>query len=190
MIAPTREAWLIAGIEALRPLFAETSTELPADIRVSCGFPGGKSFRKVIGQCWPTKAGDGVPHVFISPTLAAPVDVLATLAHELIHAWDDCKSGHKAAFGNVARAIGLEGKMTATTAGADLVAKLTAIAEALGEYPHKAINLGAGDVKKQTTRMRKVTCPTDGYTARTTAKWLEVGLPSCPCGAQMEEAAA
>jgi len=34
--------------------------------------------------------------------------------------------------------------------------------------------------------MIKVVCPEDGYIVRTTAKWLEVGMPSCPCGTQME----
>jgi len=34
--------------------------------------------------------------------------------------------------------------------------------------------------KTQTTRLRKVICGECGYTARVTAKWLEVGPPDCP----------
>lgn len=36
--------------------------------------------------------------------------------------------------------------------------------------------------------MLKLVCPEDGYTVRTTRKWLEVGQPSCPCGLELEEA--
>lgn len=186
-----REAWLGAAIEILRPMFADAAgVELPADIAVSCGWPGGKSVRKVIGQCWPTKSGDGIPHLFISPTLAEPVEVLATLVHELVHAWDDCENGHKAPFGRVARALGLEGKLTATHAGERLHEQLAIVADTLGPYPHKRISVNAaGTVKKQTTRMLKVECPACGYVVRTTAKWLELGTPTCVCGESMEAAA-
>ena len=155
-------------------------------MRVSCGFPGGGSARKRIGECWSTASADGVSQVFVSPILADPVDVLATLAHELVHAFDDCKSGHKGAFTRIARAVGLTGKMTATVAGPELAETLKAIAADLGDYPHKAIKLGA--IKVQSTRMRKVLCEVDGYTLRTTTKWLEFGLPTCPCGAEMVDA--
>lgn len=48
--------------------------------------------------------------------------------------------------------------------------------------------------KKQTTRMLKVVCPDEEcphndagspYLVRTTRKWIECGLPACPCGAAM-----
>ena len=32
----------------------------------------------------------------------------------------------------------------------------------------------------------KIECPEDGYTVRTTSKWLDIGLPTCPCGTEME----
>lgn len=183
-IHETREAWLNAAIEALRPLFTQlAAVDLPAEVRVSCGFPGGGSARKRIGECWPTKASDGVAQVFVSPVLDDPIQVLGTLVHELIHAWDDCKNGHKRPFSRVARAMGLEGKMTATTVGDELRAVLAEIAGELGPYPHAALDLGLR-VKKQSTRMLKVECPACGYTLRTTAKWLEVGVPTCCCGEQ------
>lgn len=34
--------------------------------------------------------------------------------------------------------------------------------------------------------MLKVVCPDDGYIVRTTQKWLDIGMPFCPCGEQME----
>lgn len=35
-------------------------------------------------------------------------------------------------------------------------------------------------------RLRKVQCGACGYTARVTRSWLEIGLPGCPCGGQLE----
>lgn len=184
-----REAWLTAAVDMLRPMFAEDAlVELPATIRVSVGFPGGKSPRKVIGQCWYT-GDDKAAQVFVSPVLVDPIDVLGVLVHELIHAWDGGKSKHKGAFRRVAVILGLEGKMTATTVGDALRARLQIIADTLGTYPHARLNLAASAVKTQTTRMLKVECPACGYTLRTTAKWLEVGTPTCPCGTDMEAAA-
>lgn len=48
--------------------------------------------------------------------------------------------------------------------------------------------IAAAGVAKQSTRMLKVECGSCGYTLRTTAKWLEVGTPTCPCGTLMDAA--
>lgn len=42
-------------------------------------------------------------------------------------------------------------------------------------------------LKKDSTRLIKIECPACGYVARVTRKWLEVGLPVCPCGERMEK---
>ena len=43
---------------------------------------------------------------------------------------------------------------------------------------------------KQTTRMLKCECPACGYTVRTTRKWLDIAVPTCPvCLFDLEEAA-
>lgn len=184
----TREEWLTAAVAALVPLFAEHDAELP-EVRVSVGWPGGRGKKNaVIGQCWPTGlAADGKAQLFISPVIDDGVRVLDVLTHELIHAWDDCQSGHKGPFTKLCRALGLEGKPTATVAGPELAEKLEAIAAELGDYPHAALS-SSSPTKKQGTRMIKVECPEDGYTIRTTEKWLAVGLPTCPCGSEMERA--
>lgn len=189
----TREVWLVRAVEALAPLFAEVEQTLPP-VKVSVGWPGGNGRKNsVIGQCWsPEVAADEVSHIFISPVLDDAVRVLDVLAHELVHAinyaaGDAC--GHKGAFGRIAKALGLEGKMTATVAGDDLKERLTAIAADLGAYPHGALTAGAPGAdgpKKQGTRMLKVTCPEAGegdvYTVRMTRKWLDLhGTPKCPC---------
>lgn len=190
----TREGWLVAAVEALVPVFREVGEEIPT-VQVSVGWPGGRGRKNsVIGQCWhPDAAKDGAAHVFISPVLDEPVRVLDVLAHELVHAVDRNESGHRGNFARIAKAIGLEGKMTATVAGVALAGRLAAIAETLGAYPHGAlVNLGDGadGPKKQGTRMLKVACPEgSGYIVRMTRKWIdEYGAPFCPChGETMRE---
>jgi hypothetical protein len=193
----TREEWLVAAVAALAPLFSALTDEKIPAVRVSVGWPGGGGRKNsVIGQCWSTKvAADKVSQVFISPVLDDAVRVLDVLAHELIHAIDDCESGHKGRFAKIAKALGLTGKMTATVAGDALKAELEAIAAELGEYPHSAISSGAQGAdspKKQTTRMLKTECAQgSGYKVRITRQWLEeFGAPICPCHEErMEEAA-
>jgi len=181
----TREEWLNAGLNALRPWFQEKAqVEIPADTRVSVGFPGGGSDRKRIGECWPrARSKDNVNEIFINPTLSDPVQMLDVLAHEAVHAVDDCVSGHKKAFRTIAKAIGLEGKMTSTHAGVELKAELERILTALPPLTHGALDLTGR--KKQPTRLVKLECDSCGMLIRTTAKWLEqTGNPSCACGGQ------
>lgn len=185
-----RETWLIKAVDALRPLFAEVGEEIPT-VRISVGFPGGGSAKKRIGECWaPAAASDEVSQLFVSPILDDAARVLDVLSHELIHAIDRCESGHKGRFTKIAKGIGLTGKMTATVASPELKEKLDAIVEELGEYPHAAISLGGATSgpKKQTTRMVKIEADCCGYTVRTTQKWIDQGMPSCPCGNEMRVA--
>ena len=114
--------------------------------------------------------------------LERDTDVLATLLHELIHAWDRCESGHKGAFVELAKKVGLERPWTATHAGEELQLKLERIAEGLGAYPHVPLEPTMVQKKVQSTRMRKFTCDESGYIVRTTTKWFdELGAPVCPC---------
>lgn len=177
-----REKWLS---EASKALCSEFIFE-DLDTHVSVGWPsrGGISTKKrVIGQCWkPDCSKDGKSHIFISPMLERDTDVLATLLHELIHAWDRCESGHKGAFVELAKKVGLERPWTATHAGEELQLKLERIAEGLGAYPHVPLEPTMVQKKVQSTRMRKFTCDESGYIVRTTTKWFdELGAPVCPC---------
>ena len=182
----TREEWLLAATAELSTIFEAVGETLPA-IRVSVGWPGGRGKKgNVIGQCWAASAAtDNVAQIFVSPTLDDAERVLDVLAHELVHAVDDCKSGHKGRFAKVAKAIGLTGKMTETVAGDDLKVELCGILNRIGAYPHAALmgGEGADGPKKQGTRMLKVECAEDsGYVVRMTRKWLdEYGAPKCPC---------
>ena len=115
--ALTREAWLHRAIEAFRPRFAEIGLPLPAKLHVSVGF--GYSSRAeskyILGQCWARRASaDGVNHIFLGPQEGDPAGMLVSLLHELIHAADDCASGHKGAFAEAATRLGFDGPMTRT----------------------------------------------------------------------------
>lgn len=179
----TREAWLNQALDHLRPWFlTRADAVIPQDARVSVGFPGGGSARKRIGECWPrARSKDNVNEIFISPTIQDPVRMLDVLAHEGVHATDDCASGHKKEFKRVARGIGLEGKMTATVAGAELKAELERIIALLPPLTHGALDLSGR--KKQPTRLVKLECDGCGMIIRTTAKWIDqTGNPDCACG--------
>jgi hypothetical protein len=153
-------------------------------VRVTIGFPstGGRSNR--IGECWsPEASSDRFAEVFISPRLIESVTILGTLTHELIHAGVGTKAGHGVAFKRPALAVGLVGKMTATTVGEPLKATFRAWIAEHGEYPAGGLLIDSR--KKQTTRLLKCECGECGYVVRVASKWLaEAGAPICPTDAE------
>lgn len=184
MTTTTREAWLQRLVVKLRPMYG---TELPETVHVSVGFPSKGIRSKAVGECWHRNASaDGAPQVYVHPGIDDPVEVAAILVHELIHA---CRpdAAHGAGFRELAVPLGLEGRMTATVAGPALTERLISIVAKIGPYPHPALmGCVVPTGGKQSTRMLKVQCATCDYTVRTTRKWLDVGLPSCPEGDVME----
>lgn len=187
----TREAWLIAATDAMRPWFADAGYTLPGELRLSIGFPSKSALsskKKRIGECWyATTSQDGYHHLFISPLLGDPIEVLAVLVHELGHVVVGAAGGHKAPFKAMMAKLGLEGKATATVAGDALRARLNALLMEIGNYPHGALNHADLKGKTQTTRLLKAQCPsgdTSGgklYTVRITAVHLDsLGPPICP----------
>ncbi len=188
---PTREAWLLGLANALRPFYGRHKAALPARVRISVGWPSKSATTartRRIGECW-YSASDGVPQVFVSPLLADQLQVAAVLVHELVHAALGPGAGHGPAFRRVATRLGLAGPMRATHALPDLVAMLAQLVEVLGPYPHAALAAGGGPGRTAGTRMLKLTCPSCGYTVRTTRKWLDVGQPFCPDGDPLVELA-
>ena len=192
----TREAWLNHAATVIRDEFGGDFQEHFGDegrkhlsnLLVSAGFPSKMGLTKRIGECWRAEAsGDKTQHhIFINPRLEDPIEVLATLAHEMVHAADNGENGHKGPFTKTVRAMGLEGKPTATVAGEDFKVFAGKLLEQVGEYPHvKLVSVAAP--KKQSTRMLKVEAKCCGYVVRTTQKWLEIGNPMCPCGNEMEQ---
>lgn len=188
VVYTSREVWLQTATELLRPRFAEAGFPVPEKVRVSVGWPGGRGKKKnVIGQCWPQElASDKVHAIFISPSLTDATKVLGVLVHELVHASVPKGTQHRGAFVKVAAGLGLTPPWTATGEGPLLVEHLLGLQTKLGAYDHGGLTT-TGRLIVQGTRMLKVVCPEDGYTVRTTRKWLEVGNPSCPDGHEMEE---
>lgn len=172
----TREQWLRGAVDLLNErVFKPAGYETPSDVKVSCGWPsaGGVGSRQAtIGQCFNrASSSNGVNEIFISPRLSDPIKCLDVLAHELVHAIDDCKSGHKGEFRKMATAIGLEGKMTSTVAGEELAKRLNAISEFLGEYPHGELSANG---KKQGTRMKKIACDSCDFAFRASQKQIDI----------------
>lgn len=178
----TREAWMTRMCDLhIFPLLKEHAKAEHLEVRpyrVSVGFPGGGSARTRIGECWAADtSGHGV--MFISPVLGDVNIIVSTLVHECIHHMVGCDKGHKGEFKRLALAVGLEGKMTSTTMGATLAARVTGWLADMPELPHAA--LVKPERGKKGSRLLKCECPSCGYTVRTTAKWLDAaGAPLCP----------
>lgn len=190
MTIRTREQWLTLLSDIFRDTFRPLGSPLPEKLRVSCGWPSigarNKKSRQVVGECWSTTLSvDGHTEIFISPLVSDSILAGSILVHELVHAAAGVKAGHGPRFKRLALAVGLAGPMRATHAGADLRERLNVLISDLGPYPHSSLDALTSGHKKQGTRMKKVVCPACGYTVRTTAKWLESGLPVCPCGTEM-----
>lgn len=175
----TREEWLNLVLhDHLAPLLAQHGATVPPDCRVSIGFPGGGSARKRIGECWPrSRSTNGVNEIFINPIVSDPQAMVETLLHEAIHAADDCKSGHKGFFRKTALAVGLVGKMTATSAGPALAAWIADVLARVPAYTGGALSLDGR--KKQATRMLKHKCADCGAIWRASAAWTMVCCPCC-----------
>lgn len=184
-----REQWLTELMTALLPMFEQHhkgATKQAHKWRVSCGWPGGRSAHTTIGQCWHAESSkDKRVEMFISPKLDTAENVGHVLVHEMCHAAVGSGHGHKGPFVKLARALGLEGKPTATHAGPELAKRLNALYRKLGKYPHAAVTPGS-HAKKQSTRLLKLECGGCGYIVRTTAKWVETGVPTCCCGEEFE----
>ena len=180
----TRENWLNEAKNLLQSgVFKTAELTIPKDVKISCGFALGTRKTKAskfltLGVCHNRASSTAkVNEIFMSPQNDDTIKTLGVLAHELIHAIDDCKNGHGKVFRDMAHAIGLEGKMTMTTESPKLILELKKIAQKLGEYPHAEILLSAR--KKQSTRNIKIECTDDdgkgcGWSARLSRKNYEM----------------
>ena len=149
-------------------------------IRVTCSLTNSK---KAIGEHWGGNLSEGgLSEILISPFINRSIQVLGVVVHELVHAMVGNENGHNHVFRKCAIAVGLTGKMTATTESDWLVSELEKWITENGEYPHKKL-LEPSNKKKQSTRLLKAECPTGGeYKFRITKTIVEnYGLPECPC---------
>jgi hypothetical protein len=176
----TREAWLNGAVDEVREVMLErTQRDLPGNIRVSVGYAPDTRSRGKTTVCgvliYPEASADGHYEIFISPVAANDSRLLDVLTHELCHVFE---KGHGKPFGALATAMGLEGPMTATTAGTEFHAWSFPVLARLGPCPYAAIDLTAAK-KKARTYLKKVSCPDCGWLAQITAKHVHVGM-CCP----------
>lgn len=191
--ASTREGWLLRAVEILRPLLKQHGATV-GKVAVSVGFSDRKASR-TNGVCYKRVASKDktTNQIFITPKLGEEDwRVLLTLNHELIHASDDCESGHVGHFAKVARTMGYINKLTSSEANEELKHLLMDIADELGPYPHITLDAAGPSTagKKQTTRLLKMVCTNSecGLSFRITRTWLETYKEeidagwSCVCG--------
>jgi hypothetical protein len=183
MTTANREDWLTAAVNELRPFFDTVGKPLPANVRVTCGFPSNAKRSGAIGECWAdTASADKTFEVLISPTLDDPLHVFDVLVHELCHSTAGAMNHginfqKAAALMHLVPSLGPKG-WKATGRGVQFEPTYGAIIDSLGPYPHAALTMSTK--KTQGTRMLKAVCPSCGYTVRLTQKWAALGLPSCP----------
>jgi SprT-like family len=189
----SRESYLRAATNELRPYFAKHGLILPEKIRFAIAFTSHGKKGKVAGECWHAGASDDGHHeIIIRADFADSAEVLGILAHELVHAALPPDVKHGKEFRDAALRIGLEGPMRHAMPGAVLKERLNELASSLGPFPHGRLNFdrvtlggvaAADKPKKQGTRMLKAEClgPGCGYTVRVAARWIkECGPPHCP----------
>lgn len=184
----TREEWLLNATKELRPLFKKHGHAIPTKIMMGCGWPkGGKM--EVIGQCFGKSwTNNGTTHIFISPTQGDNIAVLAILVHELVHAAVGCEEKHGGKFKTMARALGLEGKLTHTTVSKKsiLYPTLSKISKKLGKYPHSKMVLKAKPTKDKYVWPRLMSLNFEEYTFQMSPKLIaEYGMPKDPVGVEM-----
>lgn len=173
-----REQWLTENANLIADDLAELFNLPRPKIRVGCSIPYGyRNNKKVLGQCWTTaQSSDQTNEIFISPTIDDGLTALAILTHELIHAFDDCQSGHKGAFKRIALQYGFLPPLTKldpSNLSASLKPELLEGLQALADeqpYPHASLDLTQPMKKKQTTRNIKIECGSCGWSFRTSNK--------------------
>ncbi len=178
----TRESWLNAAVDELRPLFRER-VEVPR-VRVSIGFPPkrGLGKRRVLGVCcMSAMATDGIAQIYINPTVSqveGAEGVLSILVHEMIHACGI--AGHGKDFRELGVFVGLEGQMSSSTANESLQQYFEHLVSKLGAFPHASLHNSMPNIKPDRCRLVKCVCEKCGYTIRITNKWIAKGIPECP----------
>lgn len=122
------------------------------------------------------------------------------LLHELAHAENnakeikDCSSGqyHNKSFKSMAETLGLKVEKSKRFGWGhtDLDAGAIAFLDKIS-FKRELFDVSRLTPATKTavgSRLLKCECPACGYVIRTTQKWLDVGVPTCPCGEEMEAA--
>jgi len=191
----TREAWLRAGANELRPYFESCDLPLPEKIRYAIAFTSTGRKSKRVGECWHSASSEDTTYeIFIRADLAEPVEVISVLVKELVHTALPAGAGHGKLFKDAAIKIGLQGPMRAAQPGVLLKDRLVKVAEVLGPLPHASLHIddqapltavavAVDRPKKQRARMLKAHCQVDdcSFVVRVAAQPVkDIGPPHCP----------
>lgn len=134
------EVWLHEAVELMRPSFTAAGYEIPP-VHLSVGFSSSgyriNTKRFTMGTCCSRRMDkDGINQIFISPILDEPMDVLVTLAHELVHAIDDCKHSHGPVFQKISKDLKLVDCMAVNLFDfRDTLRSYQSMLDQLGRYP-------------------------------------------------------
>ena len=184
-----REEWRGAAVTKLRPSFEDVALPLPPKIRVSVGLPAGGVASTARGQTWDASASSGGYYeIFIRPELADVATVLTQLVAQLIStAVPPTAIGFSSDYKAAMTLVGLAGKPGAPYASGPLQTRLNGFAEALGPYPHDAIDTKShakpkvlNAKKKEKTRLLSAKCSVCGYKVWLARSTADIGLPACP----------
>jgi hypothetical protein len=192
----TREAWLRALTNLLRPYFEKKGYPLPdADkIRFGIAFTSAGKKGNRVGECWhPAASADGCFEIFIRPDQAEPMKVAGILFHELLHTVLPADAGHGELFKAAARALGLAGPMRSSTPNEWMCAnEIAPLIASLSPLPHAELLIARGisglgvipadRSKPQKNRYLKARCEAEGcpYNVRLVASCIAIGPPHCP----------
>lgn len=111
IIHPFAEVWLNEAMEYMRPRFATLGYVIPP-VNISVGF-GSSGFRsgskkRALGWCYARRMSAAwINDIYITPLVEESDVALSVLAHELVHAVDDCASGHGATFKKISKDLKL-----------------------------------------------------------------------------------
>lgn len=183
----TREEWLENAVDYFRDGVFKDNGYIAPSVRISTGFTGTSKRTKHVGVCYDESLDEeNKAHIFINPVEDNSIEILNTVAHELIHATVGLNHGHKGEFKRLALLIGLEAPMTSTPSGPRFLVTANEFLSFFGEYPHKKLNIGESTLPpKQNSRNLKVECTNleCDYKIRISSKWLtelNYGAPECP----------
>jgi hypothetical protein len=183
-IHSTRESWLRAATDELRPYFDKFGYALPPNIRFAISFTSTGKRGRIPIECWhPALSADQHFEIIIRIDLSDPLEVLEHLVAVLVHTLLPAEAKRGKEYKAIALRIGLEGPMRYATPTPILRERLQIIVDNLGPLPHATLHYASSPnaPKKQTARMLKAACSAAcGYTIRLAEKWARAGLPLCP----------
>ena len=152
----SREDWLTEAVDLVRGYYSDRHLFIPKKLRVSIGFTSkgihtGRRGR--IGETWGSDLStDGTTEIFLRPDLFEVPAVMATLAHELIHAAVPNTGDHGPEFKRHMGTLKMQGRATVCVPGPEFQAELERLVASLGAFPHARLNFEAAKMRQAMAR--------------------------------------